>query len=379
MDRGARPAGSLRAWGLALVFVLVIDAAITRTGILWGKTSYEDTLDLKLVQLTQTYQAERAIYAPAREAPIRVTVLGDSSIWFPAHAPYVERELRRIAPGLDVRVDNLGVFGALVGDLETMTRNLGQVRPSLVVLALDGAQLLPGAGGRIGNWPARLMNVGCRECAVPPEDETSRADRWMRTAWRLYRFREFARAAIEDRIFPGPPSGRPLPDELPSLNDFFTYMYGARAPEVAAAYASWRHDGSLPAFVEYLRVARAGALMRVGTPELERAPLESDGVGPQVLDCLLARLTRAQWPALILLMPANPLLEQDRAGEYHKPGFSDEAAGVIRRAAERRHIPVVDGRRWMPAEAFFDLVHLFPDLSGFQKPFARTIVDALGA
>ena len=79
----------------------------------------------------------------------------------------------------------------------------------------------------------------------------------------------------------------------------------------------------------------------------------------------------------MLLLPDNPLLDFDTAGEYHAPGFSARVADAVYAAAGRHGVRVVDGRRWMPAEAFYDLIHLMPDLSGFQKPLAEEILRAL--
>ena len=40
-------------------------------------------------------------------------------------------------------------------------------------------------------------------------------------------------------------------------------------------------------------------------------------------------------------------------------------------------VAVVDGRRWMPVESFADLNHVMPDVSGFQRPLAREILNAI--
>src|SRR5207253_6327964 len=87
MPRRPGSAGSLLAWALALLLLVPIDALITRTSLLWGRTSYENGLDLRLAQLSQTYQVARKLYAPERPAPVRVALLGDSRLWFAAHEP----------------------------------------------------------------------------------------------------------------------------------------------------------------------------------------------------------------------------------------------------------------------------------------------------
>ena len=107
------------------------------------------------------------------------------------------------------------------------------------------------------------------------------------------------------------------------------------------------------------------------------APLTLESPGVAVLDRMLARMAAGPWQTIIVLMPENPLLDLDRDGHYRRGfGFSDRAAPIIEAVAARHGLRVVDGRRWMPAEAFMDFVHLFPDVSGFQVPLAAEIVRA---
>src|SRR5262249_52685382 len=108
------PASSPATWGLTLVFVALISAAITHTSILWRRMSGEDTRDVRWAQVAQTFQAARVLYGPHTTDAKRVVLLGDSRVWFAAQSPYVEREIRRIAPDLDVEVDNLAIFGAQI-------------------------------------------------------------------------------------------------------------------------------------------------------------------------------------------------------------------------------------------------------------------------
>jgi hypothetical protein len=76
-------------------------------------------------------------------------------------------------------------------------------------------------------------------------------------------------------------------------------------------------------------------------------------------------------------MPENPLLDADVDGRYHARGLSERARAVVEEVAARHGVAVVDGRRWMPADAFFDLVHLFPDVGGFERLLTDVIHAAL--
>src|SRR5207245_5929653 len=120
----------------------------------------------------------------------------------------------------------------------------------------------------------------------------------------------------------------------------------------------WRRQPTFEMFIEYLRVAHSGFVGGiVGVP---RAGIEvrAGSPGLVILDRLLARLAAGPWDSLILLMPENPLLDGDTSGQYHQPAIAERGVELIRSAAASHGVRVVDARRWMPAEAFLDLVHL---------------------
>jgi len=364
-------------WVLAIAMLVVIDAAVTRSALLWGKTNTWIQSEIDRVYVWQTYDVARKLYSPRRPAAARIAVLGNSRIWFPAREAYVERALHTIAPDLDARVDNLAIFGARIGDLEIVSRHLDRLQPSLVILALGGADLVPTSWGELVNPTGELLSIGWRDGPIPPASAAERVDRWVRTVWPLYRWRRFVRARIEDRLFPTS-SDTEFPDHFPSLLEYFEFTNGRqRGAMLDQTYARWRREPTLEGFVRYLGGSEGRFGLTEPVPPPESLTLESPGM--IALDQLLARLSDESFPSIVLLMPENPLLDDDPTGRYHRPGFSERAAELIREVAARHHIRVVDGRRWMSADRFADLVHVFPDLSGFQEPFAREIVNALGS
>ena len=374
----APAATSPLTWTLAICFVLLIDAAITRTPILWGKRGASWVAGgIERIYIWQTYDVARKLYHPRPAAPVRVAILGNSRVWFPARDAIVKRELHRLDPGLDVRVDNLAIFGAHIGDLEIISRHLAALRPTLVVVTLGTADLVETSWGKLVNPTGELLDIGWADGPLPPQSQADRVDRWARTLWPLYRFRRFARAAIADRLMPVP-GDRDVPDQFESRRAYFDFLNGpARGAKASASYDAWRADGSLAGFARYLggQEKRFGLTEPVPPPET----LTLDSLGVRMLDTLLQRLAAGPWATVVLLMPENPLLADDTEGLYHRPGFSDRAAGVIREVAARHDVPVVDGRSWMPADAFVDFVHIFPDASGFQTPLAQEIVHAAGS
>src|SRR5690242_21400939 len=61
------------------------------------------------------------------------------------------------------------------------------------------AQLMSDRSGHLGNVPAALLDFGWGDAPLPPPTFAGRVERWMRTLWPLFRFRELARGAIEQR------------------------------------------------------------------------------------------------------------------------------------------------------------------------------------
>jgi len=371
----APAAASPVTWLLAIVLLAGIDAAVTRTSLLWGKTSTWVKSGIERVYVWQTYDVARKLYYPRRRAAVRVVLLGNSRIWFPARQPFVERALHRLDPRLDVRVDNLAIFGAHVGDMEIISRHLDRVKPQVVVVALGPADLVPTSWGKIVNATGELLDVGWRDGPIPPANETARVNRWLKTVWPLYCFRRFVRQRIEDGLFPYPEDTE-FPDHFASRQDYFDFVNDKkRAAMVGDLYAAWRRHPTLAGFVDFLGGKKGRFGFTEPVPPPETLTLHSPGV--LALDRLLARVSRQAPDSFVLLMPENPLLDDDTEGLYHRIGFSDHGAELIRRVAARYHVRVVDGRHWMPADRFVDFVHVFPDVSGFQDLLAKEILHAL--
>lgn len=375
MRRPAAAAAAPSTWLLTVLFVAGLGWLLTATPLIWGKTDLWTKGRLGWLAFWQTYDVVRKIERPRPAAGARVVLLGNSLIWFPANDRLVEEALARLAPGRDIRVDNLAVFGMRIGDLEIVSRYLPRLRPTLVILALQGPELVETSWGKLRNPTGDLLDVGWRDGPLPPGGMVDRAARWARTAWPLFRLRQFAREAILDRLQPNRDDVA-FPVHFASTRDFFDFLHGPAGPQVEATYDAWRQQPTLERFVAYLTLTTR--LFGLAEPLPDPSALTADSPGAHVLDRLVQRLAAGPWKSIVLLMPENPLLADDRAGAYHNPVFSTRSAELIRAAAARYGVEVVDGRRWLPPQAFVDFNHVFPDLGGFQTPLAKEILDALG-
>jgi hypothetical protein len=368
-------AGSWLTWGLAALLMLAVDAVVVHTPLVWGKSTiwvHDPAQRLERLALWQVYDVARTLYRPRPPAAQRVAILGNSLVWFPAQAAYVARELRRAEPGVDLRVDNLSFFGAKIGDIEIVSRQLHRLDPTVVVLALGGTELVATSLPLV-NLTGRRLDVGWADGPVPPAGQSERVERWLRTAWPLYRFRTFARDGLADRLHPAV-EDEAVPDHFASSGAVFSFLDADNSAKSEAAFQRFRGTPTLDAYAAYLRARWINPEQFDHLPDPATLTIADPGVA--VLDRLLARLAAGSWKTVILLMPENPLLDLDGEGRYHRVGFSDKAAAIIETVAARHGLPVVDGRRWMPAEAFMDFLHLFPDVSGFQVPLAQEIVRA---
>jgi len=371
----SHPARSPVTWGLALLLFCLIDLAITRSGLLWGPTAFENSGGMRLV-FPQTYQVARKLYAPEGDADVRVALLGNSRVVLAVREPRLERALARVDPGLDVSVSNLGVFGAFMGETEMLARHLDPLDPSLVVLAVGAPDLIRQPSHAPGEGPMELLRIGWRDGPIPAASLGERVDRWLRTVWPLYRFREFAREAILDRVL-GRPDPGPPPNEFATRDELFAQLYGERAPVVHAAYRAWEQEGGLEAYARYLEAAGPGHLARRKQRAQGREPLDRDTPAVVVFDFLLARLAASGRPTLVLLMPENPILSEDSTGLFHRPGLADDAARLAKQLASAHGIPVVDARHWLPADRFLDFDHPIFELEGLEDQLAQEIVNAL--
>lgn len=373
--RAPHPAAGLPlTWAVATLLLVAFDLLVMRTPLVWGKATlwvHDPAERIHRLAFWQAYDVARTLYRPRPAAAERVAILGNSLVWFPAQPAYVERELRRRQPDIDVRVDNLSFFGAHIGDIEIVARELPRLDPTVVVLALGGSELVDTKALRLVNPPGRLLERGWQDGPVPPAGPAERIDRWIRSAWPTYRFRQFVRDGLADRLWPAPADER-IPEQFASTREVFAFLDADRAAVADDAFATFRQRPDLDTYIKYLRARWIPPEPFDPLPEPHTLTPESPGVA--VLDHLLAQLAAGPWRTIVLLMPENPLLDADRDGRFHRSGFSAHAAALIRTVAERRGVRVVDARRWMPPEAFLDFVHLFPDISGFQVPLAEEIL-----
>ena len=358
-------------WVLALLFLVLIDFTI-RHCVLWPVATFEDTRDFGRIVFGQTYRAARQLYAPQPSTKTRVALIGDSRLMMAARNETLEREITTRRPDVDVKVHNLAIFGAAIGDLKAVSRHVAGEEIDLVVIAVDELSLYP---QELRNVPASLMRTGWRDGGVAVA-MSERVDRWLRTLWPLYRFREFARAAIVDRFLPDPTS-QPWPERFPSMSSFLDYVHQGHNEDAEQAHRRWLREPTLQGFVSFLNVGRPDYVDWVRRRAKSARRLKVGDPAVRLFDSMLAELVKKGIPAWVLRPPRNPLLEQDRDGEFGDYEKARGANDLIGQVAARHGVPVIDASGVMPSTAYFDLDHLAPDLAGFEPFLAEQLADAL--
>lgn len=377
-NRGAATAAERpETWLLALVFLAALDAAWTRTPLLWAPTAFEHTADIRKATLAQTYVAARAAYAPPPRAAESVVLIGNSRIWLAARPGLFAAALARRL-GSDPPVENLGIFGAGAGDLEMLARHLVRRPARVVVVAVGTDDLVEAPGLPVAGLPERILRIGAEPSPAVAEDLAGRLDRWGRTLWPLWRFREVSRAVLADRIRPDP-SSRPFPDHLRDAGALFAIMHGEAAARVEAAYRRWREEPSLERFLEYLAVPGPGYLDLVARRTAGARLPRADSPGARAFDHLLRRLGAPPRRTIVVVMPENPILGADSLRRWHDPDRADAALALIAAATARHGATLVDARRWLPPEAFLDFDHPFPGLASFQDALATEVARVYGS
>lgn len=362
------------AWLLTPFVLLALDATVTRTPILWAPTSFEES-DLSRLNFSQTFQAARKIYWPESEPDRAVLVLGNSRARLGLRKAPLEEALASLHPGPRVRIDNLAVFGAGPAALEVLSRHLVEVDAALAILAIAPSDLGIPLHYESNHPIPKLLARGWADDGLEEQGASRRIDRWLRSIWRLARFREFARAAIRDRLDPMV-DNPPRPERFTSTAELFAATRPGVGPAVETKYREFVADPGLPSFLAYLRVGQAPHIDDV-RHRIREARVSGDlERQAQNLRRLVARASTTT-RTLVLLLPENPVMAEDEDQVFHDEELDLANLARIHSIAAASGVEVLDARHWMGIDAFIDLDHLLPDLSGFERRVAPEILRAL--
>ena len=347
-----------RALGLggALLLLIALDVVIARVnvfGLLLPPTQPTGFFTSVNYQLTA---AVSALYGgPA--APRPVLFVGNSQLDTLIH-PLRKMNAALIAAGAPAgtRTISMCVFGTAPTDDEVLTRDLSAVHPGVVVFGISG----PDVGTtleRARDMPVTAnLDVGWRDGLVPPIDLDARLDRWVRTVWRLYRYRRLLR----DLVVPSDePRTEPDLSEERTMAEVFASAMGAEpARKALALRPGFERAGSFADALPYLEALR-GVEYVPGLRERWRT-LRPQPLQIEALRRAASHVRDAGGRPVWVLLPENPLLELDPEVGSSVRQRSDEVTARLRAAASADAVPLVDLRRLLPPSGFSDLNHAFP-------------------
>jgi len=271
------------------------------------------------------------------------------------------------APG--TRTVSLAVFGTAATDAEVIARDLGRVRPRAVILGLAAPDLGTSLD-RAREMPVtHMLDTGFRDGLVPPPDWESRLDRWVRTVWRLYRYR----VLLHDLVVPSrEPRKPPFPPELFTPAMVLEHELGAdRARELLALRTTYDRTQDPADFIRYVEALRGRDYLdgiRDRWRGLEPQPLQLEAVR-RFTAHVRAAGGRPAW----LLLPENPLLARDPEVGSEVARVSDEVAARLAAEASALGVPLLDLRHALPPSAFADLNHLFFSSGAFFPALTETL------
>jgi len=345
----------LAALAGAIVLLAALDATIACVDVfeLFLPTTRPTSLFASInYQLSELVSRLRGLPA----GPPRVLLLGNSQMEA-AIRPLgaLERALADAGAPPDTRAVSLCVFATAPTDAEVITRHIGALHPWLAMFGIAA----PDVGTpleRAREMPVtQLLDIGIRDGLVPPADMEARFDRWVRTGWRLYRYR----ALFRDLLLP--------PDEMRTPGAFlesrhtpeevFALSYGReRAAELLALRARFERSQRAEDFLRYVAELR-GPDYLPGLRGRWRG-LAPDALQLEALRRAAAHVRAAGARPVWILLPENPLLERDPEVGAEVAAHSAEVAARLSVEAETAGVPLLDLRRAVTPGGFLDLNHL---------------------
>ena len=359
------------AAAVALGTLVAIDLAIARVDVfgLLARESHPTTFFAGVN--SHLIRAVRSLYARP-EGPRAVVLLGNS-LFADAGGPAASLAAALAARGApaETPVLSLCVLATYPTDDEVLARQLAPVRPGLVLIGLGVTDL--GTSLERARAPiAQLLDTGFADGLVPPADGQQRLERWVRTVWRLYRYRTLLRELV---LWPGGPSipAATLDREL-RPDEFFAIFFGReRGAELVALRAEYdrRPDfATLRRYLELLRGPDYLAGVRSRWRDLRIDPLQVEALR---LTSAHARAAGAQ-PVWVLL-PENPALGRDAEVGALVRERSGEVAERLAAEAGALGLPLLDLRRTLPESSFVDLNHVFFNSGAFLPVLADALAD----
>lgn len=368
-----RRALSFRAWGVVIALLLAIDVLLFRVGFLWRLTP-DFGKGLRGENWGMLYQAARAFESePA--VPGTVAMVGSSVVLYGTDPVAIDAHLAR--DGIPAHVARFGTHGSSATDSTILLWSARTMRPWLAIYGV-AARDFPKTGATDTSIARTFYDVSLDLPALPRTTLDAKLDAVMKRQWKLYRYRFFARTALETSAarwvrrlgLPAAAQAGETPAAPPPIPpEALRYFPRTRlTPGSWQAWDRWRQSRQFSDFLGWMTFG--GGMVAA---QYKRQTLANFGThrNPQAdaVPVLLANLKREGIRVVLLYFPENPIFRAPEAREYFDPALSDRYARFLREMAATHDARFEDLRHFLEPEDFYDLNH--PNLEGRRKLSAR--------
>lgn len=367
------PKAALWLWMKVGLVLAALDLVLFQGGLFWPLTA---SLQVPAATGWQVaYQVARVIET-ATPGPGTALIVGSSVVALGVVEPLANRTAA--ARGVPARVTKLSSFGASATDAALLAWSGRGLQPWLVIYGAAlrdfGREL-----ARDDSPTARVFyDASLTLPTLPREGAEDVVAAWVKRGWKLYRYRLFARAAVETAARQGLgrlafvtralATGPPAPPGLPPESRRWFGSGAGMTPERYALWQRWRATRRFDDYVAYLNARHID--LRTALSGYTAANLDLDG-NPHVdsLRWMLATLPRLGARVVVVSFPENPVFREPEARAYVDPALSDAYASVLAREAGAAGARFVDLRDLLVADDFHDVLHV--NFEGVGKLSAR--------
>ncbi|MBU6284025.1 hypothetical protein KGQ64_17410, partial [bacterium] len=225
----------------AVLLLALLDLALRRLDLFSALS--DDTMPATFFAAvnSQVVDAVRTLRTGHPEGARPIVLMGNSQMDFGSRPlPVLRAALVSAGAPADTEVVPLFVYASTVTDAEVLSRSIGRLRPSVVVLGVSAPDMGTTMEVARGTPVHRILDTGLPEGPVSSAGVEDRLDRWVRTAWQGWA----QRSLYSDLLFP--PPGRRVPrsfaDRVEPKPDFLRRFAAGdraeRAVELRAAFES---------------------------------------------------------------------------------------------------------------------------------------------
>lgn len=361
-----------RTWVKVALCLIAIDLLLFRVGLFWhlnpnfgpgmGGENWQFLFDA-----AREFESER----PPRGT---TEAVGSSIVIFGINEGLVNGRLRPhgVPPLL-----RLVTHGSTATDSALLVWNSMPTHPWLVLYGA-AARDYPKQGSTESVVARTFYDSSVELTALPRNGTEARLEAYVKRYWKLYRYRFFARTAVDTLIgdlavglslprpsFAGGTTAPPPPLPREALRYFPWFRI---TPQSYAAWDKWRQTRQFSDYLAWLQMANS---MAPGSYRLQALATYGPDGNPQVqsLRWLLQFLEQSRTRTVLVYFPENPVFRDPAAKAYFDPALSQAYANLFARAAAAYGARFIDMRDLVEPEGFYDMIHL--NLVGERKVSER--------